>query len=62
MNDFAKKTLNALAKKGITLVGLCTIPDMSSAMPFANGERGYNINDNGTGRVWTFAQVLNAAK
>jgi len=60
MNDFSKKTIIALAKKGITIVGLCVIPDMSSAMPFANGERGYKINDNGTGRVWSFAQVMKA--
>jgi len=58
MNDFSKKTLSALARKGIFLTGLTVIPNMASAMPFANGERGYLINDNGCGRVMTFAEVL----
>jgi hypothetical protein len=58
MNDFSRKTLKALAAKGIRLVGLQAIPDMSSAMPYANATRGYVMDDNGTGRVWTHAEVL----
>lgn len=61
MNDFGKLTIAALAKRGIRLVGLTSIPDMSSPMPFANAERGYLVDDNGTGRVWSFQQVSDAA-
>lgn len=61
MNDFSAKTLRALSRKGIRLVGLQAIPDMSSSMPYANADRGYVVDDNGTGRVWTFLQVLKAA-
>lgn len=62
MNDFSSKTLRALARKGISLIGLQTIPNMASDMPFANAERGYVVNDNGCGRVWTFSQVMEAAR
>ena len=58
MNDFSRKTLKALAAKGIKLTGLQAIPDMSSSMPYANATRGYVMNDNGTGRVWSHAEVL----
>ncbi len=62
MRDFSASTLRALARKGIRLVGLQAIPDTSSDMPFANATRGYKVNDNGCGRVWTFAQMLEAAR
>lgn len=62
MADFSKKTLCALSRKGIAIIGLTLIPDMSSSLPFANGDRGYQINDNGCGRIWTFSQVLEAAR
>lgn len=61
MNDFSAKTIRALSRKGIRLIGLQAIPDMSSAMPYANASRGYLMDDNGCGRVWTFAEVLAAA-
>jgi hypothetical protein len=61
MNDFSKKTLAALARKGMTLIGLTVIPDMSSPMPFANGSRGYTFNDNGCHRILTFADVMREA-
>jgi hypothetical protein len=62
MNDFSRKTLSALTRKGIAIVGLQAIPNMASAMPFANADRGYVVNDNGCGRVWTFTQVMEAAR
>lgn len=62
MSDFSRKTLAALARKGISLIGLQAIPDMSSDMPFANAARGYLVNDNGRSRCWTFAQVQEAAR
>ena len=60
MRDFTVKTRNALARKGITVIGSTFIP--GSAGSFANGERAYNVSDNGCGRVWTFGQVLEAAQ
>ncbi len=62
MNDFNRKTMKILAARGIFLIGLTVLPDFSKPMPYACGERGYQINDNGTGRIWTFSEVLAAAK
>ena len=62
MRDFSSSTLRRLAQKGIRLAGLQAIPDMSSDMPFANAARGYVVDDNGCGRVWTFSQVMEAAQ
>lgn len=58
MNHFSKATLRKLAKRGIALVGITAIPDMSSDMPCANARTGYCLNDNGTHRVRYFEQVL----
>lgn len=60
--DFSKATLRALAKRAISVVSVQMLPDMSSSMPFANAERGYLVDVGGKGRVWTFAQVMGAAK
>ena len=62
MNDFSAKTIKSLSRKGITLVGLQAIPDMTSSMPWANAERGYVVNDNGTCRVLGFADMIALAK
>lgn len=61
MADFSRSTLRALSRKGIRVIGLTVIPNMASDMPFATGDRGYKVDDNGCGRVWTFAQVMEAA-
>lgn len=61
MADFSRSTLRALSRKGIRVIGLTVIPNMASDMPFATGDRGYKVDDNGCGRVWTFAQVVEAA-
>ena len=59
--DFSKKTLNALAKKGITVYGTT-----SYKVEYENGgwcyERAYQVNDNDCGRIWTHEQVEAAAK
>lgn len=60
MRDFSATTRNALARKGITIYGLCAIPGPGN--DWLNSERGYKVNDNGCGRVWTFAEVLEAAR
>ena len=57
MTDFSKTTIAALALKGITLIGLTVTPG-DGPMPFASGERGYCLNDNGCHRIRTFTEVL----
>jgi hypothetical protein len=61
MRDFSSKTLRGLAARGIEVTGLTVIPG-SGDLPFATGERGYRVNDNGCSRIWTFNQVLEAAQ
>ena len=62
MRDFSASTRRALSRKGISILRTIALPDMSSDMPFANATRGYSVNDNGCGRIWTFSQVLEAAR
>ena len=59
MEDFNAKTRRILANKGIHLIGIFAIPDSKSS--FANARRAYRVNDNGTGRVWTYHEVIDAA-
>ena len=59
MKDFNAKTRRILANKGIQLIGIFAIPDSKSS--FANARRAYRVNDNGTGRVWTYHEVIDAA-
>ena len=58
IRDFNRQTIRILAHRGITIVGFQSIPDMTSPMPFANAERGYVVDDNGTSRVLTHRGVL----
>ena len=62
MSDFTRRTLSALARKGVTVLRPVALPDMSSAMPWATADRGYSVNDNGCGRILTHAQVLECAQ
>jgi hypothetical protein len=58
--DFSAKTHKALAAKGIKMLSTQAIPG-AGEMPWANASRGYFVDDNGTGKVWTHEQVLEAA-
>ena len=58
-SHFSAATRRLLSKRGIRIVGLQALPVNGS---FANCDTGYLMDDNGTGRVWTFAQVLEATK
>jgi len=60
MKDFNAKTVRILSRKGITIIGTTFLPDENGS--FFNGRRGYQINDNGTGRIWTWHDVINAAE
>lgn len=57
VRHFGRKTVAVLSCKGITILGLQALP----AAEFASCDTGYKVNDNGTGRVWTFADVMRAA-
>ncbi len=56
--DFSATTRKALLRKGIIIVGITAIPDMSHPMPYANASRGYQLDDNGTGRIRMHAEVI----
>lgn len=58
--DFSTTARRALARKGISIVDSTwlTGPDGS----YANGERGYGLDDNGTHRLCSYAQVAELAK
>ena len=58
--DFSRQTVTSLSRKGIEIVGRTYIPG-TGEMPFATGETGYEVSDNGCSRVLTFRQVLEAA-
>ena len=60
MRDFSSKTRNALARKGIIVLSSTFVPGEDGS--FANGRRAYNVADNGTAKVWFFAQVMEAAQ
>jgi hypothetical protein len=62
LRHFGRKAVSALARKGIRLVGLQAVPNMAAALPFADAETCYCVDDNGCGRVWTYAQVREAAR
>ncbi len=53
---FGKRVINRLAKKGIKVVNCTTIPDENGS--FLNGRSAYVVDDNGTGRVWTDAEIM----
>ena len=54
--DFPRRTLASLTRLGIKLVGTTWLPGPDGS--YANGERGYLVDDNGTGKVWTYKQVV----
>ncbi len=54
--DFNRKTVSALGKKGISIVGTLWVPGIDGT--YANGERAYQLDDNGTSRIRTFLEVL----
>ncbi len=59
-NHFSTTTLRNLKKKGIVVMSTTSLPDANGS--FLNSQTGYNVDDNGTGRVWTLLEVLEKAK
>lgn len=57
---FGRKAIRTLALRGIRVLGLQACPDASGS--FLNSTTAYVVDDRGTGRVWTYAQVVEAAR
>ena len=57
-SHFGRKAVVALARKGIFITGLQAVPTGR----FADYDTGYVVNDNGTGRIWLRAEVMEAAR
>lgn len=60
--DFSKETLSKLASRDCFVVGLQSIPDNSSPMPWANSIPGYVVSVRGVGSVLTHIQVMTLAQ
>jgi hypothetical protein len=58
-SHFSKKTLKALEKKGITIHSATWTPGYDGS--YANGFTCYMLDDNGTGRMRSFIEVLDIA-
>jgi hypothetical protein len=55
-NDFSKEVRARLLKRGIRFVGSTWLPGPGGS--YANGERGYLLDDNGKGLVRDYRGVL----
>ena len=53
--DFSRSIVRTLAKSGITIIGATTVLGKSGT--YLDGERAYQLDDNGTHRVRTYAEV-----
>lgn len=53
--DFSVKVRNTLARRGIAIVGSTWLPGTDGS--FANGERGYIVDDCGTQRIRSYADL-----
>jgi hypothetical protein len=61
IRHFGKKVVHALAREGVEFIGTCVIPG-EGPLPMANGSTGYQVSDKGTGKVWSYSEVLAAHK
>lgn len=53
--DFSVKVRNTLARRGIAIVGSTWLPGTDGS--FANGERGYIVDDCGTQRIRSYMDL-----
>ena len=60
-SHFSSKTIKALAKKGISIDGLTYLPGEGD-MPFATGETGYKLNNNGQRQIRRHMEVVAMAE
>lgn len=54
--DFSKKTLKALATKGVSIIGSQAVPDFDGDRYFSGVA--YKLDCNGTGCLRTYSQVI----
>lgn len=54
--DFSKAVRAALKTQGIAIYSSTWLPGVDGS--YANGERGYFVNDNGTSRILTYVGVI----
>lgn len=55
IRDFGHKAISTLARKGIRVIDVTALPDATGS--FLNSDRGYVVDDNGTGRVLTYCEL-----
>jgi hypothetical protein len=60
-SHFSSNIQTRLKLKGIKVVGIQAIPG-PGPLPWANSEVAYVLDDNGTGKVRTFLEVLELAR
>ena len=57
---FDKKVVRALKAKGVKLLGVTSMPTESGS--FLGAIRVYEVSDNDTFKIWTWNEVMAAAK
>jgi hypothetical protein len=57
---FGRKAVASLVRKGIRVIGLQALPDERGS--FLNSTTGYVVVDHGTCRVWSYREVVEAAR
>lgn len=60
IGQFGKRVVNRLAKKGIKVIGTQMIPDERGE--YANATVAYMLDDNGTGKLRSYLEVLALSK
>lgn len=58
VSKFGKRVVNKLARKGITVMSAHQLPGERGDF---TGEVGYMLNDNGTGKMRSYLQVVEMA-
>jgi hypothetical protein len=58
--DFSSNIRTRLKIKGVAVIGATWVPGADGS--FANGERAYQLDDNGTMKIRSFMQVLSIAR
>ena len=57
ISHFGAKIVRKLTARGVEFLGTCVIPG-DGPMAMANGSTGYQVSDKGTGKLWSYSQVL----
>lgn len=58
--DFSRDTRRLLEARGMIILRATYIPG-DGPLPFATGQRAYEVSDNGCGRVLTRSEIIEAA-